>query len=447
MSLLRTVLVVVLCGWLGLPAQAAVDIQHWTTSQGARVYFVASDALPILDLQVDFAAGSAFDPAGKSSLASLTRRLLDTGAGDLDENAIADRLADIGAQLGGGVGEDRASVSLRTLSGDEERTAAVALFNTILQRPTFPEAVLVREKSREVADLQESLTQPGVIASRRFTESIYGSHPYGAVATQASISAISRDDVVRFHRNHYTVGRASIAIIGDVSRAEAERIAESIAAGLPQGDDGADTIPPVPLPDAARVRVPHPSAQAHVLIGMPGITREDPDYYPLVIGNYVLGGGGFVSRLMKEVREQRGFAYSVYSYFSPQKEAGPFQIGLQTKCSQVGAALEVVDHTLREFIEKGPTEEELAAARDYTINGFGLRLDSNRKMLGYVSMIGFYELPLDWLEQYPKKVAALTVAEVQDAFRRRVLPAHMVSIVVGGDGDTAHAAGQPAASQ
>ena len=217
--------------------------------------------------------------------------------------------------------------------------------------------------------------------------------------------------------------------------------------GGASGGTGGDDIPPVRLPEAAQIRVPHPSAQAHVLIGMPGIKREDPDYYPLLIGNYVLGGGGFVSRLVKEVREKRGFAYSAYSYFSPQQEAGPFRIGLQTKGSQVQEALDVVDRTLRDFIEQGPTEEELAAARDYTINGFGLRLDSNRKVLGYVSMIGFYRLPLDWLDQYPRQVAELSVAQVRDAFRRRVLPQHLVSVVVGGDGDTAHAAAPPAAMQ
>ncbi len=424
---------------LAMPVRAAVEIQHWRTSQGARVYFVASDALPILDLQVDFAAGSAFDPAGKSGLASLTRRLLDTGAGELDENAIADRLADTGARMGGGVDDDRASVSLRTLSNAAERDAALALFNTILHRPRFPAPVLEREKARAVTDLQDALTQPQVIASRRFTRAIYGSHPYGGLATEQSLQALQRQDVEAFYRAHYAVERASIAIVGDASREQAEAIAESIADGLPQGTVD-DSIPPVGLPAAENIRVPHPSAQAHVLIGMPGIKRKDPDYYPLLIGNYVLGGGGFVSRLVKEVREKRGFAYSAYSYFAPQEEAGPFQIGLQTKGSQVEEALEVVDRTLRDFISNGPSEEELAAARDFTINGFGLRLDSNRKVLGYVSVIGFYQLPLDWLEQYPKRVAALTVAEVKDAFQRRVLPERLVSVVVGGDGDTAQAA-------
>lgn len=428
--------VALLAGAAGV--HAAVEIQHWKTSNGARVYFVPSDALPILDVEVDFAAGSAFDPPDKASLASFTRRLLDTGAGDLDEDAIANRLADVGAQLGGGVDDDRASVSLRTLSSAPEREAAVGLLATILHAPRFPDAVLSREKARSIADLQESLTQPETIASRQFTAAIFGDHPYGRLATVESIGAIARADLQRFYDSYYAADRASIAIVGDLDRKGAEALAERLAVGLPKGGK-TQTIPPVGLPEAKTIRIPHPSAQAHVMIGMPGIKREDPDYYPLLIGNYVLGGGGFVSRLVKEVREKRGFAYSAYSYFAPQKELGPFQIGLQTKGSQVDDALKVVDETLTRFIAEGPTEEELAAARDNTINGFGLRLDSNRKVLGYVAVIGFYGLPLDWLEQYPREVARLTAAEVKDAFRRRIDTGHLVSVVVGGDGDQAQA--------
>ena len=429
-----------------LPLHAALDIQHWQTANGARVYFVGTDALPILDVQVDFKAGSAYESAGKASLAGFTRGLLDTGAGDLDEDQIANRLADVGAQMGGGVSDDRASMSLRTLSSAAERDAALELLATVLHKPRFEEEVLAREKARSIEELKESLTQPGAIASRRFTAEIYGDHPYGALATVDSIASVSRADVLEFYRTHYTPERASIAIVGDVDRSMAESIAERLAAGLPSGT-GASVLPTVSMPSAADIRLPHPSAQAHVLLGMPGIKRKDPDYYPLLIGNYVLGGGGFVSRLVKEVREKRGFAYSAYSYFAPQHELGPFQIGLQTKGSQVDEALKVVNETLSDFIDNGPTEEELAAARDYTINGFGLRLDSNRKVLGYVAVIGFYELPLDWLEQYPREVARLTPEMVRDAFKRRVRPEHLVSVVVGGDGDSGGGAAPVQTSQ
>ncbi|MBX3680160.1 M16 family metallopeptidase [Cognatazoarcus halotolerans] len=419
-------------------ANAAVDIQHWQSASGARVYFVESRSLPIVDVQIDFAAGSVLDPADKAGLASLASSLIDRGAGALDEDAIADRLADVGAELSGGAEMDRASFSLRSLSSKEELDAAVGLMATVLAQPTFPAAIVERERGRSIAGLKEALTQPDTIAGRLFLKGIYGDHPYGSAATPESLARITRDDVVDFHKRYFVTSGASIAIVGDLDRAGAEKLADRITAGLAKGDAPAAT-PPVVEPKQARLVAPHPSAQAHVLIGLPGLKRDDPDYYPLLVGNYVLGGGGFVSRLMHEVREKRGFAYSVYSYFEPRRELGPFQIGLQTKGSQTDEAIKVVDQTLQGFLDEGPSKEELAAARDNIVNGFGLRLDSNRKILGYVSVIGFFGLPLDWLEQYPKAVEKVTAEAVRDAFRRRVRPENLITVIVGGSGDQAQA--------
>lgn len=422
-----------LLAWGGA-AQARVDIQRWVAPSGARVYLVESHALPMLDVQVDFAAGSTYDPADKAGLAGLTQGLLDGGAGDLDENAIADRLADLGARVGGGADDDRSSVSLRTLSSPAERDGALTLLRDLLVRPTFPAAVVEREKARSIAALKEAETQPGSIAGRRFSLAIYGSHPYGNDQTAESVARIGREDLVAFHRAYYVAAGATVTLVGDVGRAEAERIAALLTADLPPGAPPPPTPAPA-LPAAEVIHIPHPSAQAHILMGMPVLTRDDPDYFPLLVGNYVLGGGGFVSRLTHEVREKRGLAYSAYSYLQPERMAGPFQIGLQTKGSQIDQALKVVDDTLRGFLDQGPSPKELAAARDNLVNGFGLRLDSNRKILDYVAMIGFYGLPLDWLDTYPKSVARVTPEAVRDAFRRRILPEHLVTVVVGGDGD------------
>lgn len=428
-------------GGFSVLATAAVDIQHWQSASGARVYFVESRSLPIVDVQVDFAAGSAHDPADKAGLASLAASLIDRGAGSLDEDAIANRLADVGAQFSGSSEMDRASFSLRTLSSAAELDASLDLMATVLAKPLFPEAIVERERGRSIAGLKEALTQPDTIAGRLFLKGIYGTHPYGNVATPESLARITRDDVVDFHKRYFVASNASIAIVGDLDREAAARLAERLTVGLAKGVAGAAT-PPVEATRQAHIVEAHPSAQAHVLMGLPGLKRDDPDYYPLLVGNYVLGGGGFVSRLMHEVREKRGYAYSVYSYFEPRRELGPFQIGLQTKGSQTEEAIEVVNQTLKGFLDAGPSDEELAAARDNIVNGFGLRLDSNRKVLGYVAVIGFFELPLDWLSRYPEAVAKVTPEAVRDAFRRRVRPEQMVTVVVGGDGDQAQAATQ-----
>ncbi len=414
---------------------AGPNIQHWGAPTGAHVHFVENHALPIVDIQIDFAAaGSAADPADKSGLAALTRGLFDAGTRALDEQAIADRSADLGIQIGGGTELDRSSLTLRTLSSSAERDAAVDLAAELLARPVFPAEVLERERARAIAGLKEALTQPATLAARQFTTAVYGKHPYGHLDTPESLATISRDDLIAFHREHYVGQRVSIAIVGDVDRQTAERIAIRLTEALPLGEVAPPLAAPA-QPAASMHRIPHHSAQAHVLIGQPGIARQDPDYFPLLVGNYVLGGGGFVSRLTTEVREKRGYAYSVYSYFMPQQVAGPFQIGLQTRGGQVDDALKVTNDTLAAFIAQGPSTAELKAAKDNIINGFGLRLDSNRKMLDYVAIIGFYNLPLDWLDSYPKQVAAVTAEQIRDAFARRIQPEHRATVVVGGDGD------------
>ncbi len=411
-------------------AQAGVDIQHWQTPTGARVYFVRSTSLPMLDVQIDFAAGGAYVPAGKTGLAGMTSGLMDAGAGALDEEAIADKLTDTGAQLGGSVDADRAGFTLRTLTSEREKAAALQLMQTILQQPTFPQAVLTREIGRTVAAIKEADTQPGSILGKRFAASIYPAHPYGADPTVETVSRLTREDLIDFHRKNYCASRAVVTLVGDVSRAEAERIATQLTDGLPTGCAPA-SIPTPALPQAEVVRIDHASSQSHVAIGLPALRRGDPDFYALSVGNYVLGGGGFVSRMLKEVREKRGLAYSAYSYFAPSQVEGVFQIGLQTKAEQTDEALKVARDTLDAFLAKGPTEQELKDAKRNIVNGFVLRLDSNKKLLDVVSVIGFYQLPLDYLNTYSAKVEAVTAAQIREAFAKRVKPEHLVTVIVG----------------
>jgi zinc protease len=431
-------LIAAACALLAGLAQAGVKIEHWITPGGARVYFVASDALPILDVQVDVAAGSAQDPAGKSGLAATTRGMLDSGvnaAGGeaaMDEEGIAGRIVDLGIQFGGGVDGDRSSITLRTLSEPEQRNGGLALMRRLLSAPNFPEAVLTREKTRTIAALQEAATRPGTLLSRRFAAALYGEHPYARTPSVESVGAIAREDIVAFHRNNYTASGAVISMIGNISRTEAETIAAELAAALP-GSAAVPAVPAVTRPKAGTVRIPHPSAQAHIAIGMPAVARSDPDYYALLVGNYTLGGGGFVSRLMQEVREKRGYAYDVHSYFAPRKLEGPFQIGLQTRREQTDDALKVVHAVLDEYLRKGPSEAELKAAKQYYIDGLSLRIDSNAKLLGYLSAIGFYGLPLTYIDDYPKLIGSVTAEQVRTAFANHVSKDALVTVIVGGD--------------
>jgi zinc protease len=413
-------------------ALAGVKIEHWVAPSGTRVYFVESRVLPMLDIQVDFAAGSMFDPQGKSGLAALTRSTLDLGAGKRDESAIAEQLADIGATLGGGADTDRASVALRTLSAKDKRDVALDILRNVLHAPLFDAAIFDREKTRTISGLKEAMTRPDSIAGKAFWAAMYPGHPYGQQATPESIAALERDELAAFHKRYYTATNASITLVGDISRKEAEQIALSIAADLPKGEP--ITLPAAPAQSKGNtVKLPHPASQAHIYIGLPAIERGNADFFPLLVGNYTLGGGGFVSRLMKEVRDKRGYAYSVYSYVAPMKQAGPFQIGLQTKRSQAKDAIKVSREVLDGFLKDGPSAEELTAAKANLTGSFPLRLDSNKKLLDNAAMIGFFGLPLDYLDHYQAKVEAVTADDIKQAFARHVRPADLITVTVAAD--------------
>ncbi len=413
-------------------AEAGVAIEHWVTPSGARVYFVASRGLPMLDVQVDFAAGSMFDPAGKSGLAALTRAVLDLGAGSRDESAVAEQLADLGANLAGGADTDRASITLRTLSAAAQRDTALAVLRDVLQAPHFDAAIVAREQARTIASLKDAETRPDAIAGKAFWAAMYPKHPYGRQATPASLAALERADLQAFYARYYNAANATITLVGDLSREQAEEIAAALAAGLPQGEPAVLPAPPHKVRGSA-IKIAHPASQAHVYIGLPAVERGNPDYFPLLVGNYTLGGGGFVSRLMREVREKNGYAYSVYSYFSPLRQAGPFQIGLQTKRSQARAATRLARDVLESFLKGGPSEEELAAAKANLAGGFPLRLDSNKKLLDNVAALAFYGLPLDYLDTYQARVEAVTVDQVKQAFFRHVKPVELMTVTVGGE--------------
>ncbi len=424
-------------------AQAGIDIRHWKLDNGARVYFVESRSIPMIDVNVDFDAGHRRDPSGKAGLASITNVLLARGLRQatlpdgrsepaMSEAEISNAIADVAAQRGGGAGYDRAGLAIRTLSSSEERERALHMLARLLSQPSFPDDLLQRDKARTVAAIRESLTQPGAIGSKAFWRLAYGSHPYGAESTVESISGLVRDDLMQFHRRHYVANQAVISIIGDLSRDEADAMARELTKRLPQGEP-LPALPAVTPPLAADERIPHPASQSHITVGLPALSRDDPDFFALTVGNYVLGGGGFVSRLTREVREKRGLAYSAYSYFNPMAQEGPFMAGLQTRKDQSDEALTVMRDTLAAYLRDGPTDAELKAAKDNLIGGFALRIDNNRKILDNIASIGFYGLPLDYLDTWTDKVAKVSVADIRAAFRRKLAVDRMVTVIVGAE--------------
>jgi zinc protease len=415
-------------------AQAVPAIQHWQTGNGARVYFVPAPELPMVDIGITFAAGSTRDD-GNYGLARLTNGLLDKGAAGLSADEIARRAEDLGAELGGGSKRDMAWVSLRSLSDSAHLQPALELLRDVMSKPDFNRRDFERERQRMQVAIRRSEQSPGTVAGYRFYLATYGRHPYAMrpAGTEESLGELQLKDLRDFYARYYVARNAVVSITGDLDRKAASQVAEFLMSSLPEGRRAESVPPPAHLQQADELRIFHPSTQTHVRLGHPGMHRGDPDYFPLYVGNHILGGAGLVSQLHQEVREKRGLSYGVSSYFIPMEQDGPFLISLQTRNDQAEEALSVARDTLQRFIDKGPTEAELEAAKKNITGGFPLRIDSNAKIGEYLTVIGFYDLPLDYLETFNAKVMAVTREQIMDAFRRRVSPERMVTIVVGGD--------------
>ena len=439
---LRNVVLPLTLALLAHSAWAALPIQHWTQPSGAKVYLVESHGIPMLDVQLDFDAGDRRDPADKAGLATIVSRMNRKGlaarAGQpaLDENQLSEAWADLGAGLTVSASADRLSFSLRTLSYPDLLPQAVALAARQLGEPSFPEAIWTEERARISAAIREANTRPATQASKAFATAVYGVHPYGYDTTEASLARISVADMRQFYARFVEPCRARVSLVGDVTRAQADALVKALLARLPQRDAArCEALPPVaevaPLSAPVTRTIAFESAQAHVLIGQPGYKRSDPDFFALTVGNYTLGGGGFVSRLTTEVREKRGLTYSVYSYFAPGLHAGAFTIGLQTRPDQAAQAVEVARAVLAKFVADGPTEAELKAAKDNLVGGFSLRIDSNAKLLDNVANIAWNNLPLNYLDTWTAQLEKITAADIKAAFARKLQPERMVTVVLG----------------
>jgi zinc protease len=425
---------------LAAPVAATPNIETWQTSAGAEVLYAPAPDLPMVDVRIAFDAGSARD-GDRPGLASMTANMLTEGAGGLDADTIAERIESVGAELGTGAGRDMAYASLRSLTQSDALRVAVEILTKILAVPDFPQGDLERVRANTLVGLRQQEQNPGSVGSRALYRAVYGAHPYASDpdGTLDSVAAIEREDLVAFHRRYYTPANATVAIVGDLDRAQAEVLAELLTAGLPHGA-GPEALPPVSDLDAGVVeRIDFPSSQTHLYMGQPGMRRGDPDYFPLYVGNHILGGSGLVSILMDEVREQRGLSYSAYSYFAPMAERGPMIMGLQTKNAQVDEARAVMLSTLERFVAEGPTQEELQAAVKNITGGFPLRIASNAKIVQYLALIGFYDLPLDYLDNFTQRVKAVTAEQIRDAYRRRVHPDRLAVVMVGGQAEAATA--------
>ncbi len=413
-------------------ASAAPKIEHWITDNGARVYFIETHALPVVDINMVFNAASAREPADKQGLATLTSDMLLEGSADLDSKAVAEGFEERGAEIGTSSLRDMATVSLRSLSGKEYLEPVVKLLAKVLSDPKFPEKNLEREKARSLQSLDFSLQQPATVANRRLYELLYSGHPYSnhPSGTHESIKSIRRADLQNFYKQFYVASNMVIALVGDLSLLQAKQLAKRLSKSLKKGTP-AGILPDVAALNGGEYRIDFPSTQTHIKTAYLGVMRNDPRYLALKVGNYSLGGGGFQSRLMDEIRDKRGLSYGAYSYFQPMQQTGTFIAALATKNKKLEEALTVSKEVIDEFLKTGPTEKELLLAKKNITGGFPLTIDSNRKLVGTLASIGFYSLPVDYLDTFIDRVNALDRKTVTDAMQSVLGSKNRVTVIVG----------------
>lgn len=415
-------------------ANASPRILQWHTAKGTPVYFVESNQLPIVDVRIIFDAGSARD-GGHAGLAVLTNALLAEGAADKTAQQIAEQFEDVGAQFSNGALRDMAWLSLRSLRDDQYLQPALTMLKGVLSNPVFSEESFQRELANLKIARQSVKQSPSAIGSEAFYKKLYGNHPYASPVNgdDESLAAMQRKQVIDFYDRHYVSSNAVIAIVGKLSRAQAENLANDLVAELDKGIK-LPAIPVVkPLQKSETININFPSKQSHILMGQTGVQRGDKDYFALYVANHPFGGSGFSSRLVDEIREKRGLAYSVYSYFSPSRELGPFMMGMQTKNEQADQAMGLLKTELKKYWLDGPTDDELESSVKNITGGFPLRIDSNKKIVEYLAMIGFYHMPLDYLHNFNRRIESVTLEQIQSALQRRLNPEKMITVIVGGE--------------
>jgi zinc protease len=413
-----------------VPAAAAPLGTRTVLDNGAILLVAERPGVPMVVMTILLKTGATADPDDQAGLANLTGELLTRGTKQHSAQTLAEDLDFIGASLGVNTSYETTTISLTTLTKNLE--PAFALFSEVLISPTFPEAEFDRKRKEIEGGLQSREEDPGWVARKLFLQTLYPHHPLGRLVEGQpnTLAALTRADTEKFHQTYYRPNNAIIALAGDISQEQAVKLIDTHLADWQPADMPTLTWPDSTQQPGERVVFDKKVSQANVILGHGGIARSNPDYYAVMVMNYILGGGGFGSRLMDRIREELGLAYSIYSSFTARNHPGPFTVGLQTKNASATQAIAETLQVMRRFLEQGPTEQELIAAKSYYINSFPLRLVSNRDVASLLPVIEFYGLGLDYPDRYADLIGQVTLEHVHTAAKTYLHPDRLLQVVV-----------------
>jgi zinc protease len=406
--------------------------QKWQMKNGVRVVFYQAMEVPMLDISVAFAAGSAYD-GNQFGLSYLTTQLLNQGNKGQTASQVAEKLEKTGAQFSAETSRDMVVLNLRTLSSTDALTEATDAFGLIINAPDFPEENFMREKNQQLLAIKQVYDSPEILANQQFFLALYGNHPYAhpMIGDESHINALRLQQVKDFYHRYFVGNNTVIVLVGAINTATAHQIADKLVAKLPAGKSPPPLPEAQPLQQGKTIFTTFPSSQTMIRMGQLGITHHNPRYFSLLVGNHILGGASLVSTLGIELREKRGLTYGVTSQILPMPGIGPFVISLSTRNDQATTASQLTRNILTEYIKNGPTELQLQATQRFLTGGFPLSLASNRNIADILLKIAFYHLPKNYLDTYLQNVNQVTAQDVKEAFQKQILPNSLLEVSVG----------------
>jgi len=415
---------------LTLPATASMIPQRSVLENGMILLTSEQRALPMVSIELLIDAGSRYDAPNQEGLANLTARLLTYGTERRTALQISDTLDFIGASLSAGCGEDLATASMTVLKKD--LGTGLELLAEVLTESNFPQEEIDRQKQSIIASIKAREESPGDIAQRRFAAALYPQSPYGrpVEGSEASVKGLEQQSLKAFYERYYRPNRTILSVVGDISHQEIARALNEAFRSWPKGEPATAPVAPSKVGSAETIRVNKDLTQANIIFGHEGVGRENSDYYAIQVMNYILGGGGFASRTLDSIRNERGLAYSVYSYFSAEKGHGTFELVMQTKNDTALEAIRIAKAEIRRMREELVTEEELSDAKDYLTGSFPLRFDTNRKVANFLAQVEYFQLGLDYPERYPDLIRKVTRKDVQRVAQTYLKPETLITVIV-----------------
>jgi zinc protease len=407
---------------------AAVEATRTVLDSGLTVLHAERSHLPFVVISLLVKAGARHDPPGRAGLASLSASLMREGTERRSAEEINEELEFIGAGLGASASQDYSSLSLSVLK--RHLAKGFDIFADVLLHPTFPEEEVQRLKEQSIASLIRSEEDPGFLARRAFARQVFGAHPYGMITTVETTKAINREHATGFYATYYRPNNAILSVVGDISTEELKALLDTYLGGWQARDIPAEKPVPVPSPAPMRITIDKDLTQATIMLGHRGVRREHPDYYALSLMNYILGGGGFSSRLMESVREEQGLAYSIWSSFRSWKEAGDFRVSVQTKNQSAETVVEEILRQMRLIMKERVSDRELEDAKSYMIGSFPRRIETMGKIASFLAAVEFHGLGLDYPEKYREYIASITREDVKRVAEEYLKTENYVLVVV-----------------